>query len=302
MNELTSTILERNLLNPHTTFEFVSLQDGVFCGLPDVIPLARASGGHLWALDERAALKTNQVALRLRGPFIKINASLPAIGAALAQQSAWASAARAFAAAANELPIIALRSNLIAPNALASFEYAVQSGGCLTLESPYARGLASRELILLLGDTLSALQAFDSLAPHDAPRLIFVDTFHEPATEATRVALGLGDKLVGVVVQHDARQNEISTATLKQIRAQLDLAGFPRIKIFVYGAFAPTDIARWLDETAPLDGFFVSDTIALTPLLPFQVELKESDGKPLGRHGLTPGTTPSPRLKRIPLE
>lgn len=302
MNDLTQTILERDLSNPNTTFEFVPLLEGVFCGLSDVIALARASGGQVWSLEVGAALKANQVALRLRGSFAKMSALLSDVGAALAQQSAWASAARALTSAANELPVIVLPSHLIASNAFASFENAVRIGGCLASESPYAHGLVSRALILLLGDTLSALYAFDRLAPLEAPRLIFVDTFHEPAAEATRVALGLGDKLAGVVIQHDAPRNEITTTTLKQIRAQLDLAGFPRIKIFVYGALAPTDIARWLDETAPLDGVFVSDSIALASLIPFSIELKESDGKPLARRGLVPGTTPSPRLKRVPLE
>jgi nicotinic acid phosphoribosyltransferase len=112
----------------------------------------------------------------------------------------------------------------------------------------------------------------------------------------------LGDHLTGILLRTEATRIEPSPERVKSLRAQLDLAGFPRVKIFIGGEVTPTHIGIWKIEHAPVDGFFVGDSIALATPIPFAPELKESDGKPLARRGLTPGTTPSPRLQRVPME
>jgi nicotinate phosphoribosyltransferase len=301
----TRKVLAHEFLDPNATIELMPQGDGVFCGVRDVLELLHGLGGHgfqVWSLDDGETLKAGEVAMRMRGHFLEYVTQVNGIAGILATLSGWATAARAIVTQATPLPVVLTASHLVLPEAVAKFEYAAQVGGCLASDSPLGVGVSSRALILLLGDTLRAVRVADQTLPQDVPRLAFVDTYHEAVDEAVRVALGLGDHLTGVIVEAEMSGSEISIEVLNQIRAQLDLAGFPRVKIFVYGNVTAQNIAHWKSEHAPLDGFFVGDTIAAAAPIPFAAELKESDGKPLARRGLVPGTTPNPRLKRIDVE
>lgn len=304
VEEYFRVILAREFMDPNATIELIPDSDGVFCGVREVAQLVRELRGHgfqIWALDEGEMLTGGEVALRLRGHFLEYGMHINRISGILATASGWATAAYALVQQADPLPVIVASSRLLLPNAEKQFERAAQVGGCIPSDSVLRRGTLSRELVLLMGDTLRALRAFDQVAPTEVPRLAFVDTYHDAADEAVRIALGLGDHLAGVIVQAERSRESGTVADLKKIRAQLDLAGFPRVKIYVYGYVTPDQIAVWKNDHEPLDGLFVGDTIAAATPIPFSAELKESDGKPLARRGLVPGTTPSPRLKRLDL-
>lgn len=269
-----------------------------------VADMLRARGGQglqMWALDDGAQINAEEVVLRVRGRFVEYAAHVSEITGNVAAASGWATAARALVTAAQPLPVILTTSQFVLPRALETFEYAAQVGN-ISVVSPLREGLLPRAWIVLMGDTLRAARAFAATLPRETPRLALVDTFHDAADEAVRVALGLGDQLTGVVVEAENAHAENLSDLAKRVRVQLDLAGFPRVKIFVCGEITAARIELWKQDLAPLDGFFVGETIARAAPLPFRAELKESDGKPLGRRGLTPGTTPNPRLKRVDVE
>lgn len=54
-------------------------------------------------------------------------------------------------------------------------------------------------MILIIGDTVKAAQAYNELMPADASRTVLVDTFKDEAEETLRVAEALGDDLMGFV-------------------------------------------------------------------------------------------------------
>ncbi len=304
LNRQMQAVLVREALDPIATIEVLPQRDGILCGVQDVIKRLRDLGGHgfqVWTLDDGAMLAPDQVAMRVRGHFLEYSAAVNGIVGLLATQSGWATAARAIVEKADPLPVMLTAPNLILPDALAYLEYAAQVGR-IEIGSLLARGLLARAYLVLRGDALRALRAWDETLAPDIPRLALVGTFHESVDEAVRIALGLGEHLTGVVVQAEAAEDDNLPDMLKAMRQQLDLAGFPRVKIFVNGEVTPERITFWKTNAAPLDGFFVGDSIAAAPPLPFRAELKESDGKPLARRGLTPGTTPSPRLKRIDVD
>lgn len=298
----TRTVLAREALDPLATIEFTPERDGVFCGVNEVVKLLRELGGHgyqLATLDEGEALIAGEVALRVRGHFLEYGASINHIAGLVATQSGWATVARVLVDAAKPLPVILTAPSLILPGAAPQFEYAAQVGGCLGSDSLLGKGALSRMLILLMGDSLHALKAMDKAITPNVPRLGLVESSHNPVDEAVRLALGVGDHLAGVLVEQQERRDVLTTAFFREMRAHLDLAGFPRVKMYVGGKVTCEQIGMWMREQAPVNGFFVGDSIAGTKPLPFAIELKESDGKPLARYGLTPGTTPNPRLKRI---
>ena len=52
-------------------------------------------------------------------------------------------------------------------------------------------------LILVVGDTLEAAEAFDRSQGPEVPRIVLVDTFKDEAEESLRVARAMKDRLAG---------------------------------------------------------------------------------------------------------
>ena len=84
-------------------------------------------------------------------------------------------------------------------------KYAAIFGGCLGCATPAGAALAGIEatgtiphaLILCMGDTLRAAEAFDRHIDQAVNRIALVDTFKDEAEESLRLAEALGDMLWG---------------------------------------------------------------------------------------------------------
>ncbi|MBI4674774.1 MAG: nicotinate phosphoribosyltransferase [Chloroflexi bacterium] len=287
------------------TIEFMAEQDGVLCGLAEALALLRTLHPELlqcWTLEQGSTMKCGDVVMRVRGRYRDYGSAENALAGILAVSSGWATAARALAKAAKPAPVVFTGASTVHPALAAQLENAAVTGGCAGSDSALGRGIVPRALILLTGDTLRALQCFDQTTPPEIPRLVYADLFHDPADEAVRVALAVGNRLSGVILHADGASDEQLRAKLERVRAQLDLAGLPRVKIFVHGAITAAQMHEWKIERVPVNGYFAGDLIGAAPPLPFAVEMRECDGKPLARRGQTAGTTPSLRLVRIDFE
>jgi nicotinate phosphoribosyltransferase len=284
------------------TLEFLAECDGVFAGVDDAVAFLKLLALHplqVWAIEQGANLKHGDVAMRVHGHFVEYGKHANALAGILAVQSGWATGTRALSNAAKPQPLIFLGASAVHPSAASQLQKVAVENGCLSPDSLLGQGIVPRALILLARDTVHAARLYESELSPDVPLLVPADIFHEPADEAARVALALGDKLSAIVLHDEGAQNPIDANLLLRVRTQLELAGFPRVKIFVSGDVTPEKIVAWQDAQARLDGYVVSDSIALAPPLPFAIELRECDGKPLARRGQTPGTTPSLRMERI---
>jgi nicotinate phosphoribosyltransferase len=85
------------------------------------------------------------------------------------------------------------------------------------------------------------------------------------------------------------------------VRARLDLAGHPGVRIVVSGGLDAERITDFKDAAAPVDSFAVGSAISDASPIDFTGDLKEIDGKPIAKRGRIPGRTPNPRLERIDL-
>jgi len=278
--------------------EIVAAQNGILGGLDQGLALLRAQPDlQAWALSPGAALKPGDVTLRLIGAHRAASSLLNALTGTLATLSGWTTAARALVEAAKPAPVIFRGAANAHPDLWTQLEHAAVAGGCLGADSDWARGLLARDAILLAGDTVRALRAFDANLPLGIPRLTWVDLFHDEAAEAVRVALAFGDKLGGIALPIQEAEPTRTLDQAARIRAQLELAGFPRVQIFLVGNISVELLqAR---ERARIDGFFVGGQIAAAPPFAFTAALREANGVPLGRRGEPFGKTPSLRLKRI---
>jgi len=162
-------------------------------------------------------------------------------------------------------------------------------------------GTMPHSLVLVIGDTVRAAEAFDRHVAREIPRIVLVDTFKDEAEEALRVAHALGDRLYGVRLDTPAERGRVTADLVSEVRARLDLAGFRHVRIIVSGGLTPDRIWYFKDAAAPVDFFAVGSYISGATPIDFTGDLKEIDGRAVAKRGRIPGITPSPRLSPIDL-
>ncbi len=305
----TLTILKKEELDPVVVMEIFPGRSGILCGMREVIELlsAVAPDAQVDALDEGAPMSAKEVILRIRARYSQFGLYETAMLGTLASESGWATAARAIVDAAAPVPVISFGARHVHPNVAAQLEYASIVGGCVTGATPAGARLAGKQpsgtiphsMVLIFGDTVRAVEAFDKWMPKEINRVALVDTFHDEAEEAVRVAQALGDRLWGIRLDTPTERGRVTPDLIKEVRARLDQAGFPNVKIVVSGGVDQERIRLFKETAAPVDAYGVGSAISAAPPIDFTGDLKEIDGKPIAKRGRIPGMTNNPRLKRV---
>jgi nicotinate phosphoribosyltransferase len=308
----TQTILQKEGLDPVVTMEIFPGRDGIFCGIREVLELLGTvlpEGAEVWTLDEGEPMSEGEIVLRITAPYSSFGLYETVILGILAHESGWATAAREVVEAAEDASVISFGARHVHPDVSARMEYAAIVGGCVTGATPAGARLAGKApagtiphaMILIFGDTVEATEAFDRHMPPEFPRIALVDTFHDEAEESLRVAEAMGDRLWGVRLDTPPERGRVTPDLVKEVRARLDQAGFPDVKIFVSGGVTPERIRQFIAEGAPVDGYGVGSYISGARPIDFTGDLKVVAGKPLAKRGRIPGVTPNPRLKPVTL-
>ena len=308
----TQTILAREGLDPVVVMEIFPGRDGILCGMNEVIDLLRAAApnAQVDALEEGATMRAKEVVLRIRARYAAFGLYETALLGMLAQTTGWATAARAIVDAATPAPVISFGARHVHPNVAARLEYAAIIGGCISCATPAGARLAGKPpsgtiphaMVLIFGDTVQATQAFDKWMPREINRIALVDTFHDEAQEALRIARALGDRLWGIRLDTPSERGRVTPDLVKEVRARLDQAGFPSVKIVVSGGVDLERVNLFKATGAPVDAYGVGSAISAAPPIDFTGDLKEIDGKPMAKRGRIPGITENPRLRRIILK
>ena len=303
-------ILEREGLNPRVTMEVFPSRSGVLCGMNEVkaiLTRVLPEGSEVWAIPEGESMERKEIVLRISGPYRSFCIYETAILGILAQESGWASGARACVDAAGQIPVIHFGARHVHPDVSPRLEYAAMVGGCSGCATQAGADLAEiapsgtipHALILCVGDTVRATEAFDRYIDPQAKRIALVDTFRDEAEESLRVARALGDRLWGVRLDTPAERGRVTPELVQEVRARLDQAGFSHVHIVVSGGIDASRIALFRQKNAPVDAFGVGSAISAAPPIDFTADIKEIEGRPIAKRGRIPGITPNPRLVRI---
>ena len=309
-------ILEREGLDPIVVLEVFSRGEGVLCGIDEaknllghVLERAAADEVVVEALDDGDLFAPKEVVLRIRARYRVFGLYETAVLGMMAQATGWATAARECVEAAAPQPVISFGARHVHPDVTDVLDYAAIVGGCVGASTPAGARLANlnptgtmpHSLVLILGDTVRAAQAFDRDLEPDVPRIVLVDTFKDEAEEALRVADALGEKLFGIRLDTPSERGRVTVDLVKEIRARLDQAGHSHVRIVVSGGLDPDRIRSFKEQGAPADSFAVGSYISGASPIDFTGDIKEIDGRPIAKRGRIPGTTASPRLKRVDL-
>jgi nicotinate phosphoribosyltransferase len=285
--------------------EIFARRGGVLAGVEEVKNLlAGREGVRMWSLDEGEEFEAKEVVMRIEGPYDKFGLFETVLLGFLASSSGWATAARECKRAAGDTPVYCFGARHVHPAVAPVMERAAIVGGFDGASCILGAKLAGREpsgtvphaVILIMGDTVEVAKVYDKVMPPDAPRVVLVDTFHDEAEEALRVAEALGDHLHGVRLDTPGERGGVTPDLVREVRARLDQKGFQHVKIFVSGGITPERIVEL--KAAGAAAFGVGSYITAAPPIDMTMDLKVVSGVPVAKRGRIPGITPNPRLKR----
>src|SRR5690349_16365811 len=312
-----ATIMEREGLDPVVSMEVFTRQDAVLCGIDEAKNLlghvlAECDPGEtrVEALGDGDRIGPKEVVLRIRARYRRFGLYETAMLGMLAQSTGWATAARECVEAAAPQPVISFGARHVHPDITDVLDYAAIVGGCVGASTPAGARLAGlsptgtmpHSLVLIMGDTVKAAEAFDRDLEQDVARIVLVDTFKDEAEEALRVAHALGDRLYGIRLDTPSERGRVTPDLVREVRARLDQAGFNHVKIVVSGGLNPERMQVFKDAGAPVDSYAVGSYISGATPIDFTGDIKEIDGRPIAKRGRIPGRTESPRLRQVRLE
>ena len=310
-------ILEREGLDPVVTMEVFGRREGVLCGIDEVknllahvLAASDPAEVTVESLDDGDEIASKEIVLRIEARYRAFGLYETALLGMLAQSTGWATAARECVTAAAPLPVISFGARHVHPDITDVLDYAAIIGGCVGASTPAGARLAGlnptgtmpHSLVLIIGDTVKAAEAFDRDLEPDVPRIVLVDTFKDEAEEALRVAHSLGDRLYGIRLDTPSERGRVTPDLVREVRARLDQAGYGHVKIVVSGGLTPERMGVFRDAGAPVDSYAVGSYISGATPIDFTGDIKEIDGRAIAKRGRIPGRTESPRLRPVRLE
>jgi nicotinate phosphoribosyltransferase len=285
--------------------EIFARKAGVFAGLPEALSLLEDRDVQVWALPEGERFSEKEVLIRISGPYEQYGALETPLLGILASSSGWATAAAEIAAAAGDSPVTVFGARHVHPAVAPVMERSAIIGGvggasCVLgakLAGLEPVGTAPHALFLIAGDTVAAALAYDECMPPSSARLILVDTFKDEAEESLRVAAAMRGQLSGVRLDTPSERGGVGIDLVREVRARLDRAGYPEVKVFVSGGLTPERL-RQLKE-AGAAAFGVGSYIAGAKPIDMTMDIKQVAGADLAKRGRIPGITENDRLRQV---
>jgi len=140
--------------------------------------------------------------------------------------------------------------------------------------------------VLLFGDTVEALAAFNEVVDQKVRRVALIDTLQDEKFEAIRVAEALGKDLYAVRLDTPSSRRGDFFQILSEVRWELDIRGFEHVKILASGGIDEYEI---LKLNSLVDGYGVGTSIANAPVLSFALDIMEIEGRPMAKRGKRSG-------------
>lgn len=279
----------------------------MLAGIDEALSLLEPLDVTVEALDDGTQVHVKDVVMRIRGRYGEFGLYETALLGILASSSGWASRAREIVDLAAPIPVISFGARHVHPAVASVMDRAALLGGAAGASSILGArqagetpsGTMPHALLLMVGDTVQAAEAYDEIMPPDAPRVVLVDTFKDEAEEALRVASALGSKLAAIRLDTPRERGGVTPGLVRELKARLAQAGYPDVGIFVSGGVTPERVLAL--KEAGVTGFGVGSYIAAAPPLDMTMDLKMVDGQPVAKRGRIPGLTPGRALRpRLP--
>jgi len=230
----------------------------------------------------------------IEGPYLEFGIYETALLGFLCQASGIATKAARCRIAAGERQVVSFGARRMHPVIVPMIERNAYIGGCdgvAVVKSAELLGLEPsgtipHALILIMGDTVAAVKAFDEIIDKKVKRVALVDTFLDEKFEALNVAQALRDDLFGIRLDTPGNRRGDFLSILKEVRWELDLRGFQNVKILVSGGI---DEYKILELNEVVDAYGVGTSISNSPVLDYSMDIVAIEGEPIAKRGKPSG-------------
>ncbi len=292
-----AAILDAKGIDAHVRAEFTakSLPDGwewaVFAGMAEVEHLLEGNKVNVRAMREGEIFRPLEPVLEIEGSYREFGVYETAVLGLICQASGIATrAARCRLEAGPDRKLISFGARRMHPTLAPMIERAAYIGGCDGVAAVASAELLGIEpvgtiphaLVLAMGDTILATQAFDEVIDEKVPRIALVDTFSDEKFAAIAVAEALGDRIAALRLDTPASRRGDFYDILAEVRWELDLRGYTDVDLFVSGGIDENAIR----ELNPMvNGYGVGTWISAAPIIDFAMDIVEVDGEPTAKRG-----------------
>jgi len=268
---------------------------GVLAGIEEAASLLTGLPVDAWAMDEGTLFAPYEPVLVVEGNYLDWAEWETALLGVLCQASGIATKAARCKRAAGERQVISFGARRMHPALAPMIERNAFIGGCdgvavtksAELIDADPTGTIPHALVLMFGDTVEALRAFNEVVDPKVRRVALIDTLQDEKFEAIRVAEALGKDLYAVRLDTPSSRRGDFFRILEEVRWELDIRGFEHVKILASGGIDEYEILR----LNPLvDGYGVGTAIANAPVLSFALDIMEIEGQPFAKRGKRSGS------------
>jgi nicotinate phosphoribosyltransferase len=299
--ERTEKILKARGLNKDVRAEFIAkgLPENwpwaVFAGAEECISLLKDLPVNVRIMKEGSIFHPYQPVMELHGKYLDFGRYETTLLGFMCQASGIATMAARCRLAAQERQVISFGARRMHPSIAPLVERNAYIGGCdgvavglgarLTGTEPV--GTMPHALILIVGDTVSATQAFHEVIEPHVKRVSLIDTFNDEKIEAINVAEAMGKDLYGIRLDTPGSRRGDFLRIMEEVRWELDLRGFNHVKIFLSGGLDEYQILKYNPFA---DAYGVGTAISSAPVVDFSMDIIEIDGQPIAKRGKLSGS------------
>jgi len=299
--ERTQSILKAKGINVPVRVEFVARRFpqewpwAVLAGVEECAEVLKELPVDVRMMKEGTIFSTQQPVMEISGRYLDFGQYETTLLGLICQASGIATKAARCKKAAGTREVISFGARRMHPTLAPLVERNAYIGGCdgvsvglgakLTGKEPV--GTMPHALILIMGDTVKATKAFDDVIEPKVRRVSLIDTFNDEKIEAIKVASEFGNKLYAVRLDTPGSRRGDFLEIMKEVRWELDLRGYSKIKLFLSGGIDERDIERY---NSLADAYGVGTAISNAPVVDFSMDIIEIDGHPLAKRGKMSGS------------
>jgi len=274
----------------------------VLAGIEEVAHLMKGKRVNIRAFNEGTIFRPWEPVMEIEGMYTEFGVFETAMLGLICQASGVATKSARIRLAAGERMVVSFGARRMHPGVAPMIERAAYIGGCdgvavvvsAELIEADPMGTMPHALILVLGDTVEAIKAFDEVMGPEIKRVALIDTFNDEKFEALRVAEAMKDRLHAVRLDTPASRRGDFYRIFEEVRWELDLRGFKDVKLFASGGIDEEEVI----ELKPLvDAFGVGTSISNAPVVDFAMDIMEIEGKPIAKRGKWSGAKEVLRCK-----
>jgi nicotinate phosphoribosyltransferase len=267
---------------------------GILAGIDEMLALIEGREVDIRAMEEGTLFHTEEPVLSIEGPYAAFCEMETAILGILCQATGVATKAARIKFLAGEKTVLSFGARRMHPALSTIIDRNAFIGGVdavsVLRSAAYVReapvGTMPHALILVMGDTVAALRAFDDAVDPSVPRVCLIDTLQDEKFEAVRAAEALGKRLAAVRLDTPSSRRGNFRRLIEEVRWELDLRGFGHVRILASGGLGEEEIKDLVDVA---DGFGVGTCISNAPTVDFALDIVEVEGAPFAKRGKRSG-------------